>query len=91
MSAKVAFLSRPVAEDERKPLRAVPAAAVISADGRSTVFTIRSDRVEKVPVRLGRQLGDMTEILDGLQVGDRVVTAPLNKVKDGTRVKIREG
>jgi RND family efflux transporter MFP subunit len=91
MSAKVAFLSRPVAEDERKPLRAVPAATIVSADGRSAVFAVRSDRVEKVPVRLGRQLGDMTEILDGLQVGDRVVTAPLNKVKDGTRVKIREG
>ena len=91
MSAKVAFLSRPVAEDERKPLRAVPAATIVSADGQSAVFAVRSDRVEKVPVRLGRQLGDMTEILDGLQVGDRVVTAPLNKVRGGTRVKIREG
>jgi RND family efflux transporter MFP subunit len=91
MSAKVAFLSRPVAEDERKPLRAVPAATIVSADGRSAVFAVRSDRVEKVPVRLGRQLGDMTEILDGLQVGDRVVTAPLNRVRGGTRVKIREG
>jgi hypothetical protein len=33
----------------------------------------------------------MTEILDGLRVGDRVVTAPLKKVKDGTRVKVQEG
>ena len=91
MSAKVAFLSRPVAEDERKPLRAVPAATIVSTDGRSAVFAVRSDRVEKATVRVGRHLGDMTEILDGLQVGDRVVTAPLKKVKDGTRVKVREG
>jgi RND family efflux transporter MFP subunit len=91
MSAKVAFLSRPVSEGEEKPLRAVPSAALVSADGRSAVFAVRSDRVERVVVRVGRQLGDMTEILDGLRVGDRVVTAPLKKVKDGTRVKVQEG
>jgi hypothetical protein len=33
----------------------------------------------------------MVEILDGLQVGDRVVTAPLKKIKAGTRIQIREG
>jgi len=91
MSAKVAFLSRPVAEAEQKPLKAVPAAAVVTAGGQTTVFAVRSDRAEKTMVRVGKQLGGMVEILDGLQVGDRVVTAPLKKIKDGTRIQIREG
>jgi RND family efflux transporter MFP subunit len=91
MSAKVAFLSRPVGEAEQKPLKAVPATAVVTASGQTTVFAVRSDRADKTTVQVGQQLGGMVEILDGLQVGDRVVTAPLEKIKDGTRVQIREG
>ncbi|HYR01921.1 MAG TPA: efflux RND transporter periplasmic adaptor subunit, partial [Syntrophobacteria bacterium] len=91
MSAKVAFLSRPVAEAEQKPMKAVPAGTVVTAGGQTTVFAVRSDRAVKTMVRVGKQLGGMVEILDGLQVGDRVVTAPLNKIKDGTRIQIREG
>jgi RND family efflux transporter MFP subunit len=91
MSAKVAFLSRPVAEEERKPLKAVPAAALVTVGGQATVFAVRNDRAEKTTVRVGEQLGGMVEILDGLQVGDRVVTAPLKKIKAGTRIQIREG
>jgi len=63
----------------------------VTAGGQTTVFAVRSDRAERTKVRVGKQLGGMVEILDGLQVGDRVVTAPLNKIKDGTRIQIREG
>jgi RND family efflux transporter MFP subunit len=91
MSAKVAFLSRPVAEEEQKPLKAVPAAAVVTVGGQAAVFAVRSDRAEKTTVRVGKQLGGMVEILDGLQVGDRVVIAPVKKIKAGIRIQIREG
>jgi multidrug efflux pump subunit AcrA (membrane-fusion protein) len=41
-------------------------------------------------ISTGEQLGDMIEVLSGIKAGDRVVLKPLNKMKDGVRVKVQE-
>jgi RND family efflux transporter MFP subunit len=87
MSAKVAFLSREVAPSEERPMRTVPSSAVLERDGRHVVFVDKGDAAVKTLVRVGRQLDDMTEILEGLEIGETVVVAPLNKIKDGTKIK----
>ncbi|BBA69688.1 efflux RND transporter periplasmic adaptor subunit [Geobacter sulfurreducens] len=90
MSAKVAFLERPVAAGEEKPKTAVNPAAVTDRDGRKVLFVLKGDRVAAVPVTLGARQGDMVEIVSGAKAGDRIVVKPLDKLKDGTRVKTAE-
>jgi multidrug efflux pump subunit AcrA (membrane-fusion protein) len=68
-------------------MRTVPSSAVLERDGRHVVFVDKGDAAVKTLVRVGRQLDDMTEILEGLEIGETVVVAPLNKIKDGTKIK----
>jgi RND family efflux transporter MFP subunit len=88
MSAKAAFLSRPVAAGEELPLRAVAAAAVAARDGQEVVFVIEDDQIRAAPVKLGRRLGEMVELREGPGIGSRIAAAPLERLKDGVRVSI---
>jgi RND family efflux transporter MFP subunit len=90
MSAKVAFLQRPVKAEEQKPLTALSPLVVLTRNGKKTVFLMKDDRVAEVPVTLGQTVGEMTEVLSGVKAGDRVVVKPLDKLRSGTRVKILE-
>ncbi len=90
MSAKVAFLSKPVTPAEEKPHTAVNSASLIDRKGRKYVFLVRGDRVVETPVTVGEKFGDMTEILEGLKPGEKVAVKPLNKLKDGSRIKVAE-
>ncbi|MGQ9921282.1 MAG: efflux RND transporter periplasmic adaptor subunit [Desulfobacca sp.] len=91
MSAKVAFLSRPLQPDEGQPRLVVNPRAVFQKNGVSQVFVVREQRVEAQVVQLGPQLGDLLEVLSGLQDGDRVVLEPAPNLKSGDRVTIKEG
>lgn len=90
MSAKVALLSRETKDEERKLLTALSKDAVITRNGKNFIFLIKDDRVIKTPIIIGKQLGDMTEVISGVKAGDRVVLKPLDKIKDGSRIKIPE-
>ena len=90
MSAKVAFLQRPVKPEERKPLTALNPHSVLTRNGKKAVFLMKDDRVTETPVTLGSQIGEMTEVVSGVKAGDRVVVKPLDKLRSGTRVKILE-
>lgn len=90
MSAKVAFLSRPIKSEEQKPLTTINHAAIVTRNGRNFVFLIKGDHVVQTPVTLGREIDDMVEILDGIKQDDKVVIKPLNKLKDGAKIKVIE-
>ena len=90
MSAKVAFLERPVAADEQKPRTALNPAAVLTRNGKKAVLLIKDGRAVETPVTLGPQIGDMVEVLGGVKAGEKVVLKPLNKVKGGDKVKVAE-
>ncbi|MEW6352500.1 MAG: efflux RND transporter periplasmic adaptor subunit [Thermodesulfobacteriota bacterium] len=90
MSAKVAFLSRPLQDDEKKPFLGMPLAALRSSSPNKHVFVIGGNRVRKVPIKVGRQWGDTVEVLDGVKEGDLVVLKPDPKLHDGSKVKTKE-
>jgi RND family efflux transporter MFP subunit len=90
MSAKVAFLSREVREDEQKARTAVPAHAVVTRKGRKVVLLLKGDRVKETPIKTGETLGDMIEVLGGVKTGDRIAVTALDKLRDGSRVKVIE-
>jgi RND family efflux transporter MFP subunit len=90
MSAKVYFLSRPVGPEEQKPRRVVRPSAVVQRGGGKVVFAVKGDRVAQVPIETGARLGDMLEVLGGVEAGTRVVADPPAKLADGDRIKLAE-
>lgn len=91
MSAKAAFLSRSLKADEEKPRLVVNPRALVKKNGRLVAFVLREHKVEAVPVEVGPPLGDLVEVLGGLQEGDKVVLQPPANLKSGERVQVKEG
>lgn len=90
MSAKVVFLSRRLAPEERIPRTAVPKTAVVSENGRPSVFVIAEGKAVSTPVTVGEALGDVLEVTAGVKPGDRIVASPPAGLKSGDPVKIAE-
>ena len=91
-SARVSFLRQASerraqiqgAESVRVPARA---AAVAVRRGSQVVFVIEDGVVHPRPVRLGNRNGDSYVLLEGPQVGSRVVTHPPGTLTDGSPVQ----
>ena len=90
MSAKVAFLERPVAAGETTSRVAVSPRAVTMRGGSSTVFVLKNGRAAAVAVKAGAALGDLVEIDAGLVGGERAILDPPPKLRDGSRVTVAE-
>jgi RND family efflux transporter MFP subunit len=89
MGVRVSFLEKaqPVAAKTR-PGVLVPAAAIVSRDGKDVAFVVADEKVQRHELKLGRTLGDDREVLDGLAGGETVVLDPPEKLADGARVRI---
>ncbi|MBU9359850.1 efflux RND transporter periplasmic adaptor subunit [Burkholderia multivorans] len=87
MSAKIAFLSKPVSAQDRQPVTAVQASAVVERDGRPVVFALQDDTVHAVPVARGARIGELVAVR-GVKPGDTVVLAPGAALKDGAKVTV---
>ena len=92
MSAKIAFLSRALTPEERKPVPAVRPDAIVKRDGRDVVFAVTKDdrtgeeRVKAQPVSVGAKVGDLVRV--DLSPGTRVVSAPPERLADGASVTL---
>jgi HlyD family secretion protein len=85
MSAKIAFLSRPLKPDERTPVAALRPDAIVKRDGRDMVFVVgKDDQVKLAPVASGAKVGDLVRV--DLAPGTRVVIAPPDRLVDGATV-----
>ena len=90
MSAKVAFLERSVTLGEQNPKTALNSNAIMMNNNTRFVFVVNENRVYKTPLTTGSQIGDMTEVLEGVKSGDRVVVNPPKNLKHGMRIKVKE-
>ena len=85
MSAKIAFLSRPLRPDERTPVAALRADAIVKRDGKDMVFVVGKDeQVKLTPVAAGAKVGDLVRV--DLAPGTRVVITPPDRLVDGATV-----
>ena len=89
MSAKVAFLEREVKTDEQQSRTAVIPAAIVKSGNREGVYLVKEDRLVFTPITRGSKLGDLVEV-SGVKSGDKVALKPLEKLKDGARVKLSD-
>jgi RND family efflux transporter MFP subunit len=88
MSAKVAFLEKPVTPGEQHPKTAVSPAVVADRGGRTVVFVIKGDRASERAVTLGQKVGDLVEVTAGVKAGEKIIASPIAKLKDGVKVKL---
>ena len=87
MSAKAAFLERPVRPEEQKPRTAINPAAVSSRNGRSVVYKVAGNRALETTVSLGTQFGEMREVTSGIKAGEKIILKPLEKLRNDSRIK----
>jgi RND family efflux transporter MFP subunit len=91
MGVKVSFLNerRPTDSAAPRTKLVVPSSAVRTADGRSIVFVLHDDRVERRAISAGTAVGDQVEVLSGVSAGERVVVDGPQTLKDGDKVKVQ--
>lgn len=73
---------------ERVDAVIVPQTSVLQGDQGSFVYVVVGDKVTKREVVPGEWYGDYWIIKSGLQKGDEVIREGVNKVKEGTLVKV---
>jgi HlyD family secretion protein len=92
MAVKVSFLrDDPAGASAAPPAPSVivPKAAIRTEAGRSIVFIVKEDRVERRAVSVGAASGDQVEVLSGISVNERVVIDGPATLKDGDKVKVQ--
>lgn len=75
---------------ERDDVLQVPTSAAFRDGERWAVFMVNDHRAQVRHIQIGRQSGRTTQVLSGLEPGDRVVLHPGDKLSDGVRVAERQ-
>ena len=92
MGVKVSFLrDDPAPGQPAAPAVAsvqVPKAAIRTAAGKSIVFVVKEDKVERRAVSVGLETSGQVEVLSGLVAGERVVIEGPPTLADGDKVKV---
>ena len=93
MSAKVTFVEPTKTAVAAQPERVVvvPAAAVITREGASQVFTIVDGLAQPKIVKVGGKRQDGVIVTEGLDGKETIVSAPPASLKAGDRVKVSTG
>jgi multidrug efflux pump subunit AcrA (membrane-fusion protein) len=62
----------------------IPISSVVSRGQLSGVFVVDSEKRARFQlIKTGEESGDRVEVLSGLEVGDQVVTSPVQQVREG--------
>lgn len=75
-----------IVEFEAQDVIVIPLSAAFRVGADWAVFRTVGDRVERVQVELGRRNGRYAVVLSGLEVGDRVVEHPSERLTDGALI-----
>lgn len=87
MTAKVALLS---GESDARQL-VLPANAIYQVSGQPQVWVVRDKRARLTDVQIAGYDGNLARVAAGLNPGDVVITAGLNKLTPDQEVRLEEG
>jgi len=92
MGVKVAFLDdTPVAKNKGSEARAlIPKAAVRQDSGKSIVFLVSQQKLERRAVSLGAERGSDVEVMAGISPGDKLVVGGAENLRDGQAVEVKQ-
>ena len=68
------------------PLLVPGDALIVRADGTQVAVVGPDDTVHLQKIQLGRDYGDRLEVLNGLQVGDRIIANPGDLAREGVKI-----
>jgi RND family efflux transporter MFP subunit len=89
MSARIIFfVDRQADTKSVASALVIPKEAITTRDNLKVVFVIDKELVQMKEITIGRELGDLTEVLEGVTAGDRVVLSPPGKMIDGEKIEI---
>jgi multidrug efflux system membrane fusion protein len=84
------FVNARLLLETQKNALVVPAAAIQRGAQGTYVYRVKSDKtVEAEPVTIGVNVGNITSITDGLELGDAVVTDGQDRLRAGSNVDAR--
>ncbi len=82
------YLRAEVEMSSGEPVPSVHRSAVLTRDGRTYVFRLRGDTVNRVPVRVGVVDDERAQILSGVAAGEEVVRGEaVSRLEDGARIE----
>jgi cobalt-zinc-cadmium efflux system membrane fusion protein len=85
------FVKATVQSDKVDQILVIPYNAAAYLFGAYKVFVLQGQTLKEREVKLGDRLGDLVEIIEGLQAGDKIaVSAGGPQLKDGMEVEITE-
>jgi RND family efflux transporter MFP subunit len=87
MSAKVAFLEKEMPPGQRAARTAVQPGAIVQRNDRKVVFQIIAGEAVETPIETGKKMGDLIEVVRGLEPGSKVILRPEDKLEHGDKVK----
>ncbi len=91
MGIKVAFLEEEAGEAQTEgPGLTLKSSAVVQDGDSAYVYVYNSGVIEQREIKKGTDKDDITEVLSGLNAGDRIVDQPSDRLKNGMKVKIQE-
>lgn len=71
----------------QEPVVLIPSAALVEQGGQTFVFAAEADRAAQKLVRVGRRIGNIAEILDGLEGGETLIISGLTALRRGDPVQ----
>jgi multidrug efflux pump subunit AcrA (membrane-fusion protein) len=82
------YLRAEIEMSSGEPAPIVDRSALFTRDGRSYVFRLAGDTVERVPVRVGITNAERAQILGGLAAGDEVVRGDaVERLEGGAQIQ----
>jgi RND family efflux transporter MFP subunit len=91
MGVRVSFLEARKADAPKPTGVWVPSRAVVTAEGKSHVFVVTDGVAKRVEVKAG-EVRDVDQRLEsGLKGGESVVLSPPAKLRDGSRIALKQG
>ena len=90
MGAKVSFLKDQIIEaPEKLEGVMIPSSSLIKEGNLSYVFVIKNGLIIKTKIAIGSSSSNFSRLIDGVEVGDNVVTDPNNELQNGQEVLIK--
>jgi RND family efflux transporter MFP subunit len=77
------FARAQIAAKQNTTTTMVPERAVVSVAGINKVFVVEGERAVERQVKLGIRDGSLIEVIEGVRVGERVITSNADKLHDG--------
>ncbi len=80
------FARAQIVSDKEGVALMVPEKAVVSIAGINKIFVVAGNQAAERLVKLGVRDGAMVEVVEGVKVGERVITSQTDKLQDGATV-----